>query len=755
MKNLLVLLLLWPFLVFGQTEKSGSSIRPVASAARAGATFAVVVGISDYQNISDLQYADKDAEAFAEFLRSRAGGSLDQQHLVLLTNKNATGGKVAAALDDLLELVKKGDRVIFYFSGHGDVEIKTIFQSGYLLCWDSPTKAYKGNGGTYTLSDLQSFTNTLSSKIQAKVIIILDSCHAGKLSGNLIGGAHLTAEYEDRQFSNEVKILACSSKEFSLEGPQWGGGRGCFSYHLIEGLYGLADKNGDAFVSVSEIDRYLEDHVIPEAAPYSQNPSVYAGERTDYLSTVDPAILKQLMQYKRGELPQFAPAEGRVFEEAFLAGLLPIGLEMKVDSGVWGIYHKFSLALKEKRFLEPVDDCAERYFQQLNIIEALTPLHGFIKRNYAAALQDEAQQAINALMNSQVEEVTQAENELFQKYQNFPSLLDRSASLLGPKHYRYKSLKARQLLFEGALKYFDNPTSKDTTYCKWILEKYRQSLQYEQDSPIAHFFMSRLFAISFKEPDAAYRHAFEAVRLAETWPLPYAYVAFVFSKSYGRFTEAKDLLDKAMSMDSSNVFTWKSLGAWYFYQNQNEAAVQAYRTAIHLNASNPVAWIDLGIALLKNRQNKDAEEALLESIRLDNEQYIGYYYLGLLYEMTKRTSESEKMYLQAINFNTNLTEAHDRLAILYSKQNRFLEAEVQFKAVVQINPTNSDTWYNLTCLAAKDGRTVLAFDYLRTALLAGFKDFAYLKEDPDLESIRSLPEFKVIMKNYFPDLWKD
>lgn len=42
-----------------------------------GSTHAVVVGISNYQNsaIPDLQYADRDAEAFDAWLRSPAGGA--------------------------------------------------------------------------------------------------------------------------------------------------------------------------------------------------------------------------------------------------------------------------------------------------------------------------------------------------------------------------------------------------------------------------------------------------------------------------------------------------------------------------------------------------------------------------------------------------------------------------------------------------------------------------------------------------------
>lgn len=95
-----------------------------------GNTYAVVVGISDYQDdgIPDLNYADDDALAFAGFLQSAAGGSLDEDHLKVLINEEATVAQFAIALDWLWEIVKENDKVIIYFSGHGDVERKSLTQ---------------------------------------------------------------------------------------------------------------------------------------------------------------------------------------------------------------------------------------------------------------------------------------------------------------------------------------------------------------------------------------------------------------------------------------------------------------------------------------------------------------------------------------------------------------------------------------------------------------------------------------------------
>lgn len=192
-------------------------------------TYAVVIGISDYQDpgIPDLQYADKDAEAFANYLRSQAGGSLDKDHLRLLTNSNATAGKVASALYWLVDESKEADQVIIYFSGHGDVERKFIGQPGFLLCWDSPYNVYMA-GGSIELGMLQAVISTLTIEKKAKVLMISDACHSGKLAGSNINGSQITNANLARQFGNEIKILSCQPNEYSLEGINGEAGVGFF-----------------------------------------------------------------------------------------------------------------------------------------------------------------------------------------------------------------------------------------------------------------------------------------------------------------------------------------------------------------------------------------------------------------------------------------------------------------------------------------------------------------------------------------------
>jgi uncharacterized caspase-like protein len=322
MQKLIIYFLFLHCLVVHSQQKGVSPVSVHASFNNSNervTTYAVVVGISDYQDsgIPDLKYAHKDAQAFAQWLASPAGGNLDKDHLKVLINSEATLAQLVNALDWLIEVTKEGNQAILYFSGHGDVEKKTITQPGYLLCWDAPARVYMA-GGAINVRDLKEVISTLSLQNKAKVTLITDACRAGKLSGSIVDGAQATAANLSQQFANEVKILSCQPNEYSLEGEQWGNGRGVFSYHLIDGLYGLADKNNDKSIDLMEISRYLEDLVTVEAQPQRQIPMVI-GNRSEKLGIVEPKLLAQLKEEKKNQMQVFSYIESRVAEEQILS----------------------------------------------------------------------------------------------------------------------------------------------------------------------------------------------------------------------------------------------------------------------------------------------------------------------------------------------------------------------------------------------------------------------------------------------------
>jgi protein O-mannosyl-transferase len=536
MKNLYLIFLI--FVYQNALAQDTKGLQPIASGASAatGTIHAVIVGVSDYQHkdIPDLKYADKDAKAFATWLQSAAGGSVPAENITLLTNDKATIARFAVSLELLIEQTKEGDMCIIYFSGHGDVESKTAYNYGFLLLHDSPAVAYVA--GAYPIFYLQGVVSTLSQDKKAKVLLITDACHAGKLAGSGIGGGQATASALSKQFGNEVKLMSCQPNELSLEGEQWGGGRGVFSFHLVQGLTGLADRNNDATVTLNEIERYLEDKVTNEAAPQPQNP-FSVGDKQTKLAIVNSQALAMLQSEKGKESPSIAAIKSKGLEN------LVFGSQ---DSVLKKMYTSFSVALDSGFLFEPRGRSANDLYTILIKREELKPLHNIMKINYAVALQDEVQQAINSLLdNDPYESNNWRYNQ--SKYKLYPQYLAKAIELLGQKHYMYKSLKSKQLYFEG-YNIYNNESTPELDQIKReaakqrAKEKYLEAMTFEPQAAYIHQAIGNMYWYNNPfQTDSLLKYCNKAIELSPTWAAPYLDVSYEYAQRVDTLNAAKYL----------------------------------------------------------------------------------------------------------------------------------------------------------------------------------------------------------------------
>lgn len=287
------LTIVWMCFLFGSFQLKAQDKLPNE---RGPQTYALVIGISKYadKGIDALQYAHEDANQFALYLRSQTGTEIPSKNIYLLTNQQATWSAIYQAMDDIQEKCESGDLVYFYFSGHGDIENNRIFKNGYLLSYSTPRFNYINSA--IRIEDLNNFANTLSVQKNAKVILITDACHSGRLAGSSLSATALVAEQLKTVMHQEVRLSSCLPEEVSFEDRRWGGGRSIFSYYLLKGLKGQADLNNDQKVTVKDLQTYLvsafeNDHVL-KAMNEKQTP-VVKGQSGFVIGEIDSATLNK------------------------------------------------------------------------------------------------------------------------------------------------------------------------------------------------------------------------------------------------------------------------------------------------------------------------------------------------------------------------------------------------------------------------------------------------------------------------------
>jgi tetratricopeptide (TPR) repeat protein len=70
------------------------------------------------------------------------------------------------------------------------------------------------------------------------------------------------------------------------------------------------------------------------------------------------------------------------------------------------------------------------------------------------------------------------------------------------------------------------------------------------------------------------------------------------------------------------------------------------------------------------------------------------------------------------------------------------------KRLIQLRPNDALAHYNLACSYALLKKPDLALKTLRRAVELGYRDFRYMRDDRDLESIRHDPRFRQLLREF-------
>lgn len=600
---------LWVFLMVCQSSLAQTSNKP--------STYALVIGISDYKDdqITDLSYAHRDAEAFANYLYSKAGGSLKPDQVNLLTNEQATFGNITVGLDWLSDVAKEGDRIILYFAGHGDVETKTVARRGFLLSYDSPSSNYRSNSlGLDMLSD---YCNTFTQLKKAKVILITDACHAGNLAGRQVKGSEITSTALIENFPNQVRILSCQPQEYSLEGRQWGEGRGVFSFYLINGLFGMADKNQDQSVTLLELQTYLQEQVPAQTAPQIQVPLAYGGNMQEKIGIVDPQILDALKKRREDQTLTFASIEHRGLESVILSGL---------DTSLVHIFKLYKQALVERRFFEPKGESAAHYYEQIKKASSETKVFPIIQRQFAATLMEAVQEEVNRSLRDQEETGQRGEITFLPRVQFAQQCVLKTMELVGSEHSMYKALMARKHHFE-ALKYFYQDVELNSSFLFKAIQEIEKAI--DLDTLIADAYNTggllyralnttvltsenTLGGASIK----ASKFYAKAAELAPNWAIPQLNLLF-FWRNQRNFPKALEYAQRVMAIAPHRWFAPYHL-AVETARKDPQNALPLYQQALNLSDSKPNVYYSMSLLhsrLKDTLAQKSAYDSFIRAIQ--------------------------------------------------------------------------------------------------------------------------------------------
>ncbi len=268
-----------------------------------GKRWAVVVGVSNYQDtaVTALRYADADARAFHDFLRSEraGGGGFAAENVKLLLNEGATFREIRSALFTFLKGATEDDQVVIYFAGHGAPDPQRL-QNLYLLTHDTDVADIAGTA--FPMDDVNKAIRSLYAR---DIVVITDACHSAGVGGQ-VATRDLGANQINESFLQALNastgglaiFTASGANQLSQEDARWGGGHGVFTHFMLEALNGAADEDGDRMVSLLEMMEYTRAKVRAETRN-AQIPTISQTTYDPYLPmsiVLDPAQAGRLAQ---------------------------------------------------------------------------------------------------------------------------------------------------------------------------------------------------------------------------------------------------------------------------------------------------------------------------------------------------------------------------------------------------------------------------------------------------------------------------
>jgi tetratricopeptide (TPR) repeat protein len=640
-------------------------------------TYALIVGVSDYEDpkVKDLYYAHIDAQKFADYLRSPAGGNVPEENIHLLKNEEATTGVLEQELTWWKNTPQPGDKAYLVFSGHAEVQNK-VLNRGYFMLHNSQkdnlsTTALSFDDLSYVVAELNLKGDTIGNDSGGvEVILIFDACRSGALEESSSAAALKMAN----GFKNTIRLLSCKPSQDSEEAKRWGGGRGAFSFHLVAGLVGKADTDpADGWVTLEELEDYLKE-AVPEKTTAPQNPQIKTDLDNDYLIAM---VDQETLQALNDDQAFSDPVMSRSIKKGRLEAIEQAGSQVQE----W--YKLFEERLDEEKLLRPEEDCAEFYYNQLIQQKELESLHSYLTGNYAAVLQDATISICSKLAkaDSLQKAMIFKEDPLFQTY---PKYLNRAIELLGPDHYMHQTLMARKFFFEGLIRQIEaRETGKKIEDLLAAIESQRESLKLQPDNVHAWTELGMAY-IDLDEYDKALESLDKAIQLS--WYSPTSILPFLRAM-IEKYPEDPFLYDKYVR----NKYIYASGG--YSPLLRKEVFWLIYQ---YYSDRNP--WPSNYIS--KQFKKRNYKETYINTSVLDGNIGPG-----------KLTSSQIEWWKKAIEVRPDVAVHYFQLATIMKERGLFEEAEPYARQFHEMEPNDAKGTRLLKKILKKNGKKEEAKNY--------------------------------------------
>ena len=229
----------------------------------------------------------------------------------------------------------------------------------------------------------------------------------------------------------------------------------------------------------------------------------------------------------------------------------------------------------------------------------------------------------------------------------------------------------------------------------------------------------------------------------------------------------------------SNIITASRISSCYDDLGDYDKALEYCNQAIALDSVKANYLYEKANILDNAGRTQEAIKTMSDYIANTPDEPAGYYQRGWFKDHSGDIEGALEDYTMAITLQPNVAYAYLNRGVLYRLKGENAKAESDFKQVVRLDSIPDEAecsfyayyylgqkdkaieilntildkdkkgnCYDAACLYSVMGEKEKALSYLRQSLEDGYRRFAHIKRDRDLNNIRNTEEFKVLMKEY-------
>ena len=229
----------------------------------------------------------------------------------------------------------------------------------------------------------------------------------------------------------------------------------------------------------------------------------------------------------------------------------------------------------------------------------------------------------------------------------------------------------------------------------------------------------------------------------------------------------------------SNIITASRISSCYDDLGDYDKALEYCNQAIALDSVKTNYLYEKANILDNAGRTQEAIKTMSDYIANTPDEPAGYYQRGWFKDHSGDIEGALEDYTMAITLQPNEAYAYLNRGVLYRLKGENAKAEFDFKQVVRLDSIPEEAecsfyayyylgqkdkaieilntildkdkkgnCYDAACLYSVMGEKEKALSYLRQSLEDGYRRFAHIKRDRDLNNIRNTEEFKVLLKEY-------